>query len=193
MALSMVELPTPHDNFLKGVQWSPDGVCLLTCADDNVLRVYDVPPEFPDDVGGGNTGDVGDARGGAGAIAEEALWPALRIKEREAVYDYAWFPAMNAADPQVLPPSTQFFLSLVFSFFLKSQATTHPVARALTTPIRIPHHSPPAPPRPTLIRPVSLPRRAVGIRYTCGTLSAVTYAPLIAPTITWTRLWLRSA
>ena len=29
----------------QSARWSPDGVCLLTNSDDNVLRVYDVPPD----------------------------------------------------------------------------------------------------------------------------------------------------
>jgi WD40 repeat protein len=30
-------------NFTKGVRWSPDGTCLLTCSDDNVLHVFETP------------------------------------------------------------------------------------------------------------------------------------------------------
>jgi WD40 repeat protein len=82
----------PHDNFLKAVKWSPDGVCLLTCgAEDNTFRIYDVPADL------GSVPPVQDDGGGAGA---DALWPALRIKERESVYDYCWYPRMSASDPQ---------------------------------------------------------------------------------------------
>lgn len=28
------------NNFLKGVKWSPDGSCFLTCSDDNSLRLF---------------------------------------------------------------------------------------------------------------------------------------------------------
>jgi WD40 repeat protein len=30
---------------LQSARWSPDGACLLTNSDDNVLRVYDVPED----------------------------------------------------------------------------------------------------------------------------------------------------
>jgi WD40 repeat protein len=84
----------PHDNHLKGARWSPDGVCLLTCgAEDNTFRVYDIPNNI-DDV----PSSAGDPIGPTGLPADR-LWPALRIKERESVYDYAWYPGMNANDP----------------------------------------------------------------------------------------------
>jgi hypothetical protein len=39
------------NNFLKGVRWSPDGTCLLTNSEDNILRVFEVyrfdSPSFP--------------------------------------------------------------------------------------------------------------------------------------------------
>eukprot|EP00850_Spirogloea_muscicola_P014046 SM000098S25126 [mRNA] locus=s98:339039:343820:- [translate_table: standard] len=31
-----------HGNFLKGVKWSPDGACFLTCSEDTSLRVFDL-------------------------------------------------------------------------------------------------------------------------------------------------------
>ena len=34
------------------------------------------------------------------AAAPDSLEPALRMYEGETVYDYAWFPAMQALDPQ---------------------------------------------------------------------------------------------
>ena len=89
----------PHDNFLKGVRWSPDGVCLLTCgAEDNTFRVYDIPADLsvvpiPDPTD--ETARLGDAR-----LLPDALWPALRVRAPESVYDYAWFPGMTATDPR---------------------------------------------------------------------------------------------
>ncbi|XP_069738584.1 telomerase Cajal body protein 1 [Phaenicophaeus curvirostris] len=32
----------PH-NYLRGCKWAPDGSCVLTCSDDNVLRLFDLP------------------------------------------------------------------------------------------------------------------------------------------------------
>ena len=35
-----------QDNaFVKGLRWSPDGTSVLSNADDNVLRVFDLSPE----------------------------------------------------------------------------------------------------------------------------------------------------
>ncbi|KAK3254455.1 hypothetical protein CYMTET_36330 [Cymbomonas tetramitiformis] len=39
-----IEADVPN-NFLKGVRWSPDGACILTSCEDNVLRVYDLPTD----------------------------------------------------------------------------------------------------------------------------------------------------
>ena len=108
----------PNTNFLKGVAWSPDGACLLTASEDRLLRVFDLPrdaleraPEADDggddDTDGGGGG--GDANAAAAAMVQEgrrrnggagdSLRPALRAHAGEAVYDFAWFPGMSAADP----------------------------------------------------------------------------------------------
>ncbi|XP_075715708.1 telomerase Cajal body protein 1 [Rhinoderma darwinii] len=34
------------ENFLKGCKWAPDGSCILTNSDDNILRIYNLPPEL---------------------------------------------------------------------------------------------------------------------------------------------------
>lgn len=84
----------PHDNHLKGARWSPDGVCLLTCgAEDNTYRVYDIPANLDD------VPPASDEPIGPHGLPADRLWPALRIKERESVYDYAWYPGMTANDP----------------------------------------------------------------------------------------------
>lgn len=33
------------ENFTKGVKFSPDGTCLLTASEDNVIRVFEVPSD----------------------------------------------------------------------------------------------------------------------------------------------------
>ncbi|XP_068785616.1 telomerase Cajal body protein 1 [Struthio camelus] len=71
------------ENFLKGCKWAPDGSCLLTCSNDNTLRIYDLPPAL-----GGGPG---------GALPE--LVPALRVPEGDTVYDYCWLPGMSSARP----------------------------------------------------------------------------------------------
>ena len=74
-------------------------MCLLTCgAEDNTFRVYDIPADLsvvpiPDPTD--ETARLGDAR-----LLPDALWPALRVRAPESVYDYAWFPGMTATDPR---------------------------------------------------------------------------------------------
>lgn len=61
--------------FLKGVKWSPDGLCLLTASEDFHLRLFE-PTE----------GNVDDQ-------------PVLDYREGGTVYDFAWFPGMTSEDP----------------------------------------------------------------------------------------------
>ncbi|CAH9133702.1 unnamed protein product [Cuscuta epithymum] len=35
--------PSNPNKFLKGVKWSPDGSCFLTCSDDNTLSIFSLP------------------------------------------------------------------------------------------------------------------------------------------------------
>ena len=34
---------SPPNNCLRGVKWSPDGLCLLTASDDHHLRLFELP------------------------------------------------------------------------------------------------------------------------------------------------------
>lgn len=43
---SWSEFSTQPENFLKGCKWAPDGSCILTNSADNVLRIYNLPPEL---------------------------------------------------------------------------------------------------------------------------------------------------
>uniref|UniRef100_A0A1B8Y4R1 Telomerase Cajal body protein 1 n=1 Tax=Xenopus tropicalis TaxID=8364 RepID=A0A1B8Y4R1_XENTR len=71
------------ENFLKGCKWAPDGTCLLTNSDDNILRIYNLPSELYTD---------------NWEIAEEML-PVLRMAEGDTIYDYCWYPNMTSSDP----------------------------------------------------------------------------------------------
>ena len=74
--------------FTKGIHWSPDGTCLLSCGDDNALRVFELPAE-----------------------AQKAAWltepltnspsieAALTAHEGETVYSYGWYPRMDSSQP----------------------------------------------------------------------------------------------
>ncbi|RLN56157.1 hypothetical protein BBJ29_003318 [Phytophthora kernoviae] len=68
---------TCSNNFTKGVQVSPDGLCLLSNSDDHVLRLFEVSSN--------------DATQSSSSI--------LQMKEAGAVYDVAWYPFMTSADP----------------------------------------------------------------------------------------------
>lgn len=85
-----------NSNFLKGVEWSPDGACLLTASDDNRLRVFDLSADVLEASGLGNA-DENSLDGIASAV--DSSPPAITIQEGELVYDYAWYKGMTAADP----------------------------------------------------------------------------------------------
>ncbi|XP_075597697.1 telomerase Cajal body protein 1 [Balearica regulorum gibbericeps] len=73
----------PH-NFLRGCKWAPDGSCVLTCSDDNTLRIFDLPSPTP---------------GPPLGPPLPQLAPALRVPEGDTVYDFAWFPLMDSTQP----------------------------------------------------------------------------------------------
>lgn len=90
-----------HSNFLKGVKWSPDGACCLTASDDNVLRVFDLPPDAQQRAQAANAGE-GPASNGlpsSSGSTGDSLTSALRVEEGETIYDYAWFSRMSVSDP----------------------------------------------------------------------------------------------
>ncbi|PSC69324.1 telomerase Cajal body 1 [Micractinium conductrix] len=109
---------TPNSNFLRGAAWSPDGACLLTVSDDNCLRIYDTPSEAFQlaeqsqgaTAAAGGSADpqqrqqqqpqpAGQRAPAQPPVAGDSLQPALRMQGGEALYDWHWFPGMNAGDP----------------------------------------------------------------------------------------------
>ncbi|XP_052662537.1 LOW QUALITY PROTEIN: telomerase Cajal body protein 1, partial [Harpia harpyja] len=72
----------PH-NFLRGCKWAPDGSCVLTCSDDNTLRIFDLPPP----------------PGPPPGLPLPQLVPALRVPEGDTIYDFTWFPLMDSSQP----------------------------------------------------------------------------------------------
>ncbi|KAJ0985739.1 hypothetical protein J5N97_004095 [Dioscorea zingiberensis] len=83
---SGVENPSGHNNFFKGVKWSPDGSCFLTSSDDNTIRLFHLPEEasYIDQPASDN---------------QDSYTSTLIVKEAEMVYDYCWYPYMCASDP----------------------------------------------------------------------------------------------
>eukprot|EP00063_Salmo_salar_P036719 XP_014011554.1 PREDICTED: telomerase Cajal body protein 1-like [Salmo salar] len=80
---SWAEYSTPPENYLKGCKWAPDGSCILTNSADNVLRVYNLPPEIYS-----YNWDL---------LTE--MSPVLKMAEGDTIYDYCWYPKMSSLDP----------------------------------------------------------------------------------------------
>lgn len=73
--------------FLKGCKWSPDGYCLVSCSDDNTLRLFEFSEKCLKDFQEGTFLD------------NDSIQPVLQMKEGGTVYDYAWYPKMKSTDP----------------------------------------------------------------------------------------------
>lgn len=81
--LSKFEL-NDRQNYFKGCKWSPDGSCLMTCSNDKVLRLFNLPSNF-------------------GQLPIDFASPFelnvdLQIKESGLVYDYCFNPNLNSSD-----------------------------------------------------------------------------------------------
>ncbi|GIY32614.1 telomerase Cajal body protein 1 [Caerostris extrusa] len=72
------------NNFTKGCKWAPDGSCIMTCSDDNYLRLFNLPVELWDSSKWSEMSE---------------LEVALKISEGELIYDYCWYPLMNSSEP----------------------------------------------------------------------------------------------
>lgn len=81
---SWSEFSTQPENFLKGCKWAPDGSCILTNSADNILRIYNLPPELYSE----------------GEQLEYAeMVPVLRMVEGDTIYDYCWYSLMSSTQP----------------------------------------------------------------------------------------------
>lgn len=78
------DFDTSSSNFLKGCKWSPDGSCLLTNSDDNILRIFNLPVEL---------------YSGVAVQGLTEMVSALKMHEGETIYDYCWYPFMSSLDP----------------------------------------------------------------------------------------------
>jgi len=79
----------PHSCFVSSCRWSPDGTSVLSCSDDNVLRVFPLA-----------SGVAATALGGTAPGGE--LAPSQAIEQGEAIYDADWYPAASALEPATL-------------------------------------------------------------------------------------------
>ncbi|GAB6019862.1 Telomerase Cajal body protein 1 [Chamberlinius hualienensis] len=74
-----------RNNFTKGCKWSPDGLCVLSNSDDNILRLFNLP--------------LDKCLSGIGDDIPVDMQPVLNMNESGTVYDYCWYPLMNSSDP----------------------------------------------------------------------------------------------
>ncbi|XP_039256888.2 telomerase Cajal body protein 1-like [Styela clava] len=72
-------------NFFKGCKWAPDGLCLMTNSDDNIIRLYNTPMEILS-----KNWDKSPFK----------IEVCLKLKEAETIYDYTWWPRMNSIYPE---------------------------------------------------------------------------------------------
>ena len=95
------------NNFLKGVKWSPDGLCLLSNCDDNVLRLFEVSYEQAagDEVRlphhrtpPHTTAHRGTSRHCPPTLASQNK-AVLQVCPGDTVFDYAWSPLSLPAPP----------------------------------------------------------------------------------------------
>ena len=63
--------------FTKGCKFSPDGLCVLVCLEDQKLRLYDLPQD----------------------LEKSNVENTVTVQEGENVYDFQWYPLMNSNDP----------------------------------------------------------------------------------------------
>ena len=91
-------------NYLKGVQWSPDGTCLLTSSLDKTVRLFTL---FASIRHRDFTHAYHSAMhtcyrpyaaydSDAPGIEQCTLHSSLQVFEAEIVYDFRWFPLMNS-------------------------------------------------------------------------------------------------
>ena len=77
---------------------SPDGLCLLTCSDDNVLRLFNTPPEYYTGASAQGSSLVCIITTVVVHLSHVQQDPVLAMREGETIYDYAWLPSMASSD-----------------------------------------------------------------------------------------------
>lgn len=83
---SLCEMHLNTGTYFKGCKWAPDGLCLMSCSNDNVIRLINTPKEIQE-----QKWDHFDS-----TIPIESC---LDVREAEIIYDYAWWPHMNSMHP----------------------------------------------------------------------------------------------
>lgn len=83
---SLCEMHLNTETYFKGCKWAPDGLCLMSCSNDNVIRLINTPKEVLE-----QKWDVLDCN--------FSMTSCLDVSEAEIIYDYAWWPHMNSMHP----------------------------------------------------------------------------------------------
>lgn len=105
-----------NENFTRGCQFSPDGLCVLTCtASDNLLRLYNTPqlqlqpppPSHPSSPPPSNESrqEISDvcvkfeSESSAAPVKVDQWKTILSAKAGDSVRTYSWYPLMNSYEP----------------------------------------------------------------------------------------------
>eukprot|EP00750_Incisomonas_marina_P013232 INCI17262.4.p1 GENE.INCI17262.4~~INCI17262.4.p1 ORF type:complete len:550 (+),score=72.05 INCI17262.4:358-2007(+) len=90
-------------NFLRGLKFSPDGLCILTNSEDTTLRVFDLFAAQPVETeAASHDASPSDGNQNASQTARKgaAPWdPVLEMHEGGMVYDFDWYPFMDSQHP----------------------------------------------------------------------------------------------
>ena len=89
------------NNTVKGCKWSPDGLCLLTASEeDKQLRLFELPGELQSEATlGAAAAAVAERGAAANGAASAEIESTLTVREGDSIYDFAWFPGMDSAEP----------------------------------------------------------------------------------------------
>lgn len=101
-----------NNYYFRLVQWSPDGSCFISSANDCKLRLFDLPSNLPfEKTSSQSVNDVNQVENEANNVnnqvntTEESsnlpieLNESLVIKHSDALYDLSWYPYMSSNDP----------------------------------------------------------------------------------------------
>lgn len=113
------QLPSScNNNYFRLVQWSPDGSCFISSANDCKLRIFDLPRQLqqsqqqqpPLSTAGHSANDQLEEANSSKNNPDEVnsdkvndnsftLEESLVIKHSDPLYDFAWYPQMSSDDP----------------------------------------------------------------------------------------------
>lgn len=83
-----------RNNYLKGCKWAPDGSCLMTCSEDQQVRLFNLPFELSQ-VPVQLPFDSADQS----QLQPIRMQSVLDIQESGLIYDFCFNSKMNSNDP----------------------------------------------------------------------------------------------